>query len=239
MEWAVYAEPVSRLRFPSAARKRGALGSLGDAGCGDVFVEPGREVVAHRDLAVLAVFFPEAQHAVIAQVAIIGHPEPGHGADAGAGVGQHAEHRAIAEAHNVAGIDRSEQLARLLDGELGGLAFDHAVFNATHGSERIKGDCVTLHERVEKVPQRGERLVCAEPARRLMYSPARPGVTWRSSSARSSHQLTAGDATVSAAGVLVTERGLEEFLGGEGGVGGLPQDDERRGRHRQRRGGAS
>ena len=45
----------------------------------------------------------------------------------------------------------------------------------------------------------------------------------------------AGDAAVGAAGVFVTEGGLEEFLSAEGGVRGLAQDNDRGGRHRQQR----
>src|SRR5262249_26301775 len=82
----------------------GNLGFLDDARGGDVFVEPGGEIVADGNLSVLAVFFPEAQHAVVAQVAVVGQAEPGHGADAGAGIGQDAEHGAIPETNDITDI---------------------------------------------------------------------------------------------------------------------------------------
>jgi hypothetical protein len=52
--------------------------------------------VTHRNLAILAALFPEAQNAVITQIAILRHPQFRHSADSGAGVGQYAEHGAIA-----------------------------------------------------------------------------------------------------------------------------------------------
>ena len=45
----------------------------------------------------------------------------------------------------------------------------------------------------------------------------------------------ASNAAIGPPGVLVVECRLEEFLGGEARVRGLPQDDYRRGRHRQQR----
>jgi hypothetical protein len=81
---------------------------------------PDRQVV-HRDLPIFAAFFPEEHYTMSTQVPMIGHPESGYCADAGTGIGQHAEHGAIAEADEVTGVDSAEQHARLLDGELGGL----------------------------------------------------------------------------------------------------------------------
>jgi hypothetical protein len=105
--------------LPSAARMRGALVSS-PIPAAAMYWLPDRQVV-HRGLPIFAAFFPEAHHTVIIQVPMIGHPESGHGADAGTGIGQHAEHGVIAEADEVTGVDLAEQLARLLDGELGGL----------------------------------------------------------------------------------------------------------------------
>jgi hypothetical protein len=90
---------------------------------------------------------------VIIQIPIVRQTEFGHRSDAGAGVGEHAEHGAIAQPNHVVGVDRVEQLARLLDGELGGFTFGHAVFEAAHGSERIEGHRVTLHQGGQKLPQ--------------------------------------------------------------------------------------
>ena len=63
----------------------------------------------------------------------------------------------------------------------------------------------------------------ARPQARLESSMVTPG------------EEAAGDAALSTPGVFVAERGLEEFLGGEGGAGSLPQDDDRGDGHRQRR----
>jgi hypothetical protein len=38
-------------------------------------------------------------------------------------------------------------------------AFSDAVFDAAHGSERVEGNGMTLHQGVEQLPQHGERLV--------------------------------------------------------------------------------
>jgi len=67
------------------------------------------------------------------------------------GAGWHAEHGAIAEADDVPAVDRLGQLVGLLDGELGGLAFDDAVFEATNRGERVEGNRVTPHRCVEKM----------------------------------------------------------------------------------------
>jgi hypothetical protein len=74
---------------------------LGDTRGSDVFVEPARQVMAHRNLAILAAFFPEAEHVVIAQVPVVGQAEFSHGADAGASIGQDAEDGAIAQADDM------------------------------------------------------------------------------------------------------------------------------------------
>ncbi len=51
------------LAFAVGGAGEGSLAFLGDAGGGDLLVEPGREVVTHRNLPILTAFFPEAQHA--------------------------------------------------------------------------------------------------------------------------------------------------------------------------------
>jgi hypothetical protein len=129
--------------------------------------------------------------------------------------------------------------AGLLDGELRGLAFGDAVFSSAHRSERVEGNRVTLHQGVEEMPQRSQRLVpgrcrAGEPTD-VFAGQARRDLAQLKPSMVAPGEEAAGDAAIGAAGVFVAERGLEEFLGGEGGVGGLAQDDDRGGRHRQRR----
>ena len=148
---------------------------------------------------------------MIAQVPIISHTEPRHGADAGAGIGQHTEHGAIAEANDVTGIDRPEQLAGLLDGELGGLAFGDAVFEAADRSEGIERNRVTLYQGVEEMPQRGKRLVLGG-RRAGELADVFTGKTWRDLAQRDPSivapvEEAAGDAAVGPPGVLVTKCG--------------------------------
>jgi len=66
-------------------------------------------------------------------------------------------------------LDRAEQLAGLLDGELVGLALGHTVFDAMDTGERVEDHRVALHQGVEEMPLRGERLV---PGRRGAWEPA-------------------------------------------------------------------
>ena len=98
---------------------------------------------------------------------------------------------------------------------------------------------MTLDQGVEEVPQRGERLVPGgRRARELtdvLAGEARRDLAQLESAVVAPGEEAAGDAAVGPAGVFVAEGGLEEFLGGEGGVGGLPQDDDRGGGHRQQR----
>jgi hypothetical protein len=79
-----------------------------------------RQLMAHRNLPVVAAFLPEVQHAVFTEIAVVGQTEFGHGTNAGTGIGEHAEHGAITESHNMFSVDRFEQPA-VLDGKLGGL----------------------------------------------------------------------------------------------------------------------
>ena len=57
--------------------------------------------MAHRDLALIAAFFPEAQHAGIAVIPQIHEPEFGDGTDAGSGISQHAQRGAFAQGHYI------------------------------------------------------------------------------------------------------------------------------------------
>ena len=130
-----------------------------DAGGVEIFPQPGIQIVADRDLAHLAAFFAEAQRALLAEIPQIAEAQPGDGADARAGVGENAEHGAIAQADDVAHVDRAQEFARLLDADLGRGALGDAVLDAAHGSEGIERDRVARHEAVEEVAQRRESLV--------------------------------------------------------------------------------
>ena len=78
--------------------------------------------MADGDLALLAALFPEPQDPLGALVLEIPSPQPGDGADPGPGVGEGSQQGAIAEPHDVGGVDRGEQVPGLGDGKSGGLA---------------------------------------------------------------------------------------------------------------------
>ena len=93
-----------------------------DPGRRQILPEPAVEVVADGDLPLLASLFPEPQNALGPLVLEVPSPQPRHGADPGPGVGQGAEQGPVAEAHDVGGVDRAEQVPGLGDGESGSLA---------------------------------------------------------------------------------------------------------------------
>ena len=114
--------PVSsRRQLPAlavgGAEQRQLVVLAGDAGGVQVCAQPGIEIVTDRDLAHLAAFFAEAQGPLFAEIAQVAQAQPGDGADPRAGVGEHAEHGAIAQADDVTEVDRAQQFARLLDAD--------------------------------------------------------------------------------------------------------------------------
>ena len=81
-----------------------------------VLLEPTVEVVADGDLALLASLFPEPEDALGSLVLEVPSPQTGDSYDADPDVGQSAEQGAIAEAHDMRGVDRAEEVPGLLDG---------------------------------------------------------------------------------------------------------------------------
>ena len=116
--------PVGELLlFAQGRAEQGRLFGIGfDPGRLEVLPEPAVEVVADGDLPLLASLFPEPQDPLGPLVLQIPSPQPGDRADAGPGVGQGSQESTIAEAHNVRGVDRAEQVPGLGDGKAGGLA---------------------------------------------------------------------------------------------------------------------
>ena len=146
--------------FPRAARNRGvSLGSAVDPGRHQVLLEPAVEVVADGDLALLAPLFPEPQDALGALVLEVAAAEPGEGADAGPGVGQHAQHGPISQSHDTREVDGGEQVPGLLDGELGGLAVHDGVLPPPHGGERVQSHGMADDQGIEEMPQRRQRQI--------------------------------------------------------------------------------
>ena len=78
--------------------------------------------MADGDLPLLAALLPKPQNPLGALVLEVPSPQQGHGADPGTGVRQTTEQGPIAEAHDVGGVDRAEQVPGLLDGKPGSLA---------------------------------------------------------------------------------------------------------------------
>jgi hypothetical protein len=143
----------------SGAKERCGFWIVRSAGCGDIFVEPALKVMADGNLPILAAFFSEAKSPLFARVAVVGQPELDHRADARAGIGENAKHRAIAQADDVGNIHGAKKRSGLLDADFRRLAFRNAVFHAAHGRERIERHGVTLHQRIEEMPEGGQSLV--------------------------------------------------------------------------------
>ena len=85
-------------------------------------VQPFFEVVTGWNLALLAHFFPETQHALRPVVLPITPAQLGERPDTRPGVGEHPEDGPVAQTHHMGDVDRGEQISDLLDGELGRLS---------------------------------------------------------------------------------------------------------------------
>ena len=83
------------------------LGIGVDPGPLEVLRDPAVEVVTDGDLALLAALFPEPEDPLGPLVLQIRAAKACNGADPGSGVGQGAEERLIAHAHDVGGVDRA------------------------------------------------------------------------------------------------------------------------------------
>ena len=122
MELADRGRSESFFCFPRADRNRGFLRIRLDPGRFQVLPEPAVEVMADGDLSLLASLFPKPQNPLGPLVLEVPAPQTGNSADAGPGVGEGAEQSPVAEAHDMGGIDRAEQVPGLGDGESRGLA---------------------------------------------------------------------------------------------------------------------
>ena len=154
-----------------------------DPGRLQVLPETAVEVVADGDLPLLASLFPEPQNALGPLVLQIPSPQPGDGADAGPGVGQGSEQSPVAEAHDVGGVDRGEQVPGLLDGKAGILPSVVSCLRPRTDWKGFRGAAWRV-TRVSKKCRRAARawfLVELSPGSSSMKRPARPGETWGSS----------------------------------------------------------
>ena len=130
-----------------------------DPGRLQILPEPAVEVVAYGDLPLLASLFPKPEDPLGPLVLEVPSPQTGDGTDAGPGVGQSAEQGEIAEADDVGGVDRAEQVPGLGDGEAGRLAVCGVVLAAADRLEGIQGGGVAGDQGIEEVPQAGQGLV--------------------------------------------------------------------------------
>ena len=145
-----------------------------------VRLEPAIEVVADGDLALLAALFPEPQDALGALVLEVAAAQPGEGADAGPGVGQHAQHGPIPQSHDVGEVDGGEQVPGLLDGELWGvLPSTTACFRPRTEENGFRATAwrVTKASKKCRSAARARFRVGSDPGISSMKRPASPGVT--------------------------------------------------------------
>jgi hypothetical protein len=124
------------------------------AGGGDVFIEVHVQIVVTGHLVLLAAFLVQPHPAAPALHEVVTHLHLQHGADAREAVDHHRDEGTIAQAHEqrfeafrlvlARRVSRDayavEQLARLLGGEHGRLAFFHDVFGTAHRVGRIHPD---------------------------------------------------------------------------------------------------
>ena len=115
--------------------------------------------MAYGDLPLLASLFPKPEDPLGPLVLKVPAAQARHGTDAGPGVGQSAEQGAIAETHDVGGVDRTEQVPGLGDGNAGSLAVSGVVLAAADRLEGIQGGGVAGDQGIEEMPQAGQGLV--------------------------------------------------------------------------------
>ena len=157
------------------------------------------------------------------QIAEVLEPEVGDGADAGAGVGQGAEERLVADTGGLGQVEGGQEGPGLAGGDLGGLAVVGGARRSAHGLEGVEEDGVAGDEEIEESPERrqGEPLVgrrgreppdeaCGDPG----GDPGELDVPGLAPGEEAEHP-----AAVGGPGVGVAELGAEELVGREAGAG--------------------
>ena len=168
--------------------------------------------MADGDLPLLASLLPKPQNALGPLVLKIPSPQTGHGAQYGP----------TAQAHDVGGVDRAEQIPGLLDGEAWGLAVRGVVLAAADRLEGIEWRGVPGHQSVEEIPQLGQGLVLGRAVPGELVDEA-AGAARRDPGEIEGLQLASGEeaphhAGVGAAGVGIGDPGGEELIGREEGI---------------------
>ncbi len=146
--------PASACRVPCHVVRRGKTTDLSveERRLLLVGVEIFLRLVMRRHLVPLAALLVQPQPGAPALAVIVPDLHPGHRADAGKAVDHHGDDRAVAEPDNVAGLDASEQLARLLNREDGRLAAPHDVARPTDCAGRVVRDHLASHQPGEQHP---------------------------------------------------------------------------------------
>jgi hypothetical protein len=137
---AVHRRRSERAGAADSRAEQGTFVVAGDAGGTNVLVEEGFELVVRRHFVALAAFLVEADPPALAIGKIILDPHRHDGADAGEGVGHHADQGAVAQADEGRGVDALDQHAGLVGREHGGLAALDDVLGAAHGGGGIGGE---------------------------------------------------------------------------------------------------
>ena len=212
-----------------AAKERRLLRIVTDPGRLDVLGEPAVQIDADGDLPVRPSLLPECEGAVRAVVAEILEPELRHSANPGAGVGEGAEHGTIAQADRPGGVDGREQLAGLLNRNLGLIAAVGLAGGYADVQERIEGDRMACHERIEELAERSQGLPLAgrglAEAVYVGVRDARADLLERQLTRLAPREELADAPIVGATGVGVPDADREELVRGKTRRGaGLSQD---------------
>ena len=180
---------------------------------------------------ILAALFPEAQCALFAEVAIVGEAQLRHGPDARAGIGEDAEHGAIAEADGVpVSIECNNFRACSMPSSAVLPSVTLYLMPRTEAKE-LSGDGMALHHGIEKIPQGRERLIFggrgAFELADIFAGQARRDVAQLKLRSLRTSPEPPDDPAVSAPGVFVADAGLEKFLGSKSGVAARAGDGRR------------
>ena len=109
------------------------------------------KIVSHGNLAGFTSLVHESQAVLVPGVEEVANSQSGDGSDAGRGIDQDRDDRAVSKTNDVAGVDGVEQPTRLFDRDLGRLALDDLQSLAANGRRRVQDDCVPGDENIEQM----------------------------------------------------------------------------------------
>jgi len=155
------------LLFERALEKRRVFRRIAQVCCVDIGRDQLLQVAPDGDLARFAAFFGEVEHPLLPGMVEVAAPELGDGPGARAGIDENRKERPIAQADDMRGVERGEELPRLVDGDLRRLAFDGGVALAPDGEGGVEHDGVAGNHAVEEMAQCREMLIARGDARRF------------------------------------------------------------------------